>query len=103
LPSIVTGAGDAEGIPVTLIEAMSCRVPVVTTATGGIPELFEGVEDAPLVPPKDPTALADFIEKFVKDSKLRDRLADSGRRRVEENFTIEQVVEELIKRFETSR
>jgi colanic acid/amylovoran biosynthesis glycosyltransferase len=103
LPSVVTKAGDAEGIPVALMEAMSYRVPVVSTATGGIPELFEGVNDAPLVPPKDPTALADAIERLLKDSRLRDRLVESGRRRVEESFGIERVVEELTNRFGACR
>ena len=100
LPSVVTGAGDAEGIPVALMEAMSYRVPVVSTATGGIPELFEGVEEAPLVPPKNAAALAEAIERLVKDPRLRDRLAETGRRRVEESFAIERVVEELVRRFE---
>jgi len=100
LPSVVTSAGEAEGIPVTLIEAMSYRVPVVSTSTGGIPELFEGVEDAPLVPPKDPATLAEMIERLIKDPRQRYRLAELGRRRVEESFAIERVVEELTKRFE---
>jgi len=99
LPSIVTDSGEKEGIPVAIIEAMSCRVPVVSTATGGIPELFEGVDDALLVPPKDPAALAEAIERLIKDTGLRKHLVESGRRRVEESFTIEQVVSELAKRF----
>src|SRR3712207_8333066 len=58
---------------VAIIEAMSCRVPVVSTQTGGIPELFEGVEDALLVPPRDPAALAEAIERLVTNPDLRDR------------------------------
>ncbi len=42
LPSIVTEKGEYEGIPVSLIEAMSYKIPVVSTNTGGIPELLEG-------------------------------------------------------------
>ena len=100
LPSIVTDAGEKEGIPVAIIEAMSCRVPVVSTTTGGIPELFEGVGEALLVPPRDPAALAEAIERLTRDHALRRRLAESGRRRVEQSFAIEQVVADLVKRFE---
>ena len=100
MPSIVTDAGEKEGIPVSIIEAMSCRVPVVSTITGGIPELFEGVDDALLVPPRDPVALAGAIEKLVRDPGLRQRLVESGRRRVEQSFAVEQVVTELVERFE---
>jgi glycosyltransferase involved in cell wall biosynthesis len=103
LPSIVTGSGEKEGIPVALIEAMSCRVPVVSTATGGIPELFERVDEALLVPPKDPAALAQAIERVAVDPALRERLVELGSRRVEDSFAVEQVTEELVKRFEVCR
>jgi glycosyltransferase involved in cell wall biosynthesis len=97
LPSIVTDSGEKEGIPVA---TMSCGIPVVSTATGGIPELFEGVKDALLVPPRDPAALAEAIERLIKAPGLRERLIESGRRRVEESFAVERVVAELVKRFE---
>jgi glycosyltransferase involved in cell wall biosynthesis len=100
LPSIVTDSGEKEGIPVAIVEAMSCRVPVVSTATGAIPELFEGVDDALLVPPKDPAALAWAIERLIKEPGLRERMAESGRRRVVASFSVEQMTAELIKRFE---
>jgi colanic acid/amylovoran biosynthesis glycosyltransferase len=103
LPSIVTDSGEKEGIPVAVIEAMSCRVPVVSTVTGGIPELFEGIDDALLVPPKDPTALSEAIEKLIRDPLSRERLVESGRRRVEEGFAVEKVTAELAKRFEMCR
>jgi glycosyltransferase involved in cell wall biosynthesis len=101
LPSIVTDSGEKEGIPVAIIEAMSYGVPVVSTATGGIPELFEGVGEALLVPPRDPAALAETIGRLIRDSGLRECLIRSGRRRVEESFAVERVVEELARRFET--
>jgi colanic acid/amylovoran biosynthesis glycosyltransferase len=100
LPSIVTNSGEKEGIPVALIEAMSCRVPVVSTLSGGIPELFEGVDEALLVPPKDPAALAEAIERVGSDPALRERLIESGSKRVGDSFAVEQVAEELVKRFE---
>jgi glycosyltransferase involved in cell wall biosynthesis len=99
LPSVVTVSGEKEGIPVAVIEAMGCRVTVVSTTTGGIPELFEGISDPPLVPPEDPEALADTIERQIQDPELRQRLVEEGRRRVEESFAIERVVGELILRF----
>jgi colanic acid/amylovoran biosynthesis glycosyltransferase len=100
LPSIVTDSGEKEGIPVAIIEAMSCRIPVVSTLTGGIPELFEGVDDALLVPPRDPAALAEAIVRLIGDPDLRERLVELGRRRVEDGFAVEQVAGELARRFE---
>ena len=100
LPSIVTDLGEKEGIPVAIIEAMSRRIPVVSTLTGGIPELFEGVDDALLVPPKDPAALAEAIVRLIGDPDLRERLVELGRRRVEDAFAVERVAADLAKRFE---
>jgi len=87
-----------EGIPVSLIEAMAYGVPVISTIVGGTPELLE--EGAGLlVPPEDPLALADAIERLVRDPELRKQLGETGRRRVEDSFAVEKVVAELVRRF----
>jgi len=99
LPSIDLGNGLHEGIPVSLIEAMAHGIPVISTVTGGIPELLGGGAGL-LVPPKDPVTLADAIERLVKDPKLRKRLGEAGRKRVEDSFAVERVVAELVRRFE---
>jgi glycosyltransferase involved in cell wall biosynthesis len=99
LPSIVTASGEKEGIPVALIEAMGYGVPVVSTTTGGITELFDGISDPPLVPPEDAQALAGAMERMVSDPSWRERLVREGRARVEESFAMEQVAAELARRF----
>lgn len=99
LPSITTASGEKEGIPVSLTEAMARGIPVVSTTTGGIPELLEGGAGL-LVPPEDPGALADAIERLVKDPELRQQLGEAGRKRVEDSFAVESAVAELVRRFE---
>jgi colanic acid/amylovoran biosynthesis glycosyltransferase len=99
LPSVDLGGGQHEGIPVSLMEAMSYRVPVVSTTTGGISELL-GEGAGSLVPPADPAALARAIGRLIEEPELRVQQGDAGRRRVEENFALEKVVDELIARFE---
>lgn len=99
LPSVDLGRGEHEGLPVSLIEAMGHRVPVVSTTTGGIPELLGGGAGV-MVPPDDPAALAEAIGRLVEDPELRERQGDAGRERVEESFSLEKVANELIVRFE---
>ena len=99
LPSVDLGDGEHEGIPVALIEAMSYGVPVVSTETGGIPELLQGGAGL-LVPPADPLALADALERLRADADLRGRVAEAGRKRVLDEYSISQVVSELIGRFQ---
>lgn len=84
-----------EGIPVSLMEAMAYGVPVVSTNTGGIPELLRD-EAGIVVAPKDPPALAEAIESLLSDSELRVRLAESGKSRVRVKFAVKAVVAELV-------
>lgn len=98
LPSVV--AGDVEeGIPVSLMEAMGARVPVVSTRTGAIPELL-GEGAGILVPAADPAALADALEALARDPLLRERLAREGHRRVQSDFDVRVVAAALTRRFE---
>jgi glycosyltransferase involved in cell wall biosynthesis len=98
LPSVTTPSGEKEGIPVSLLEAMGHGVPVVGTAAGGVPELL-GDGSGLLVPPADPVALADALERLARDEPLRAQLARHGRERVERDFSVDAVVRELAARF----
>ncbi len=99
LPSLDLGNGEHEGIPVSLIEAMGRGIPVVSTTTGGIPELLEGGAGS-LVPPADPRALADAVQELVEDPGLRQRLVRAGRERVSRSFAIDVVTTQLAACFE---
>ena len=91
-----------EGIPVALMEAMSYGIPVVATRTGGVPELLEGGAGL-LVPPGDPSALAEAIRSLVDDGELAQKLGEAGRRRVQEEFAVEKVVSQLTARFKRDK
>jgi colanic acid/amylovoran biosynthesis glycosyltransferase len=94
LASVDLGNGEHEGIPVCLIEAMAHRIPVIATATGGIPELInEGT--GILIPHHDANALADAIEQLLKDTCLRQKLAQAGYQQVKEGFNVERSVDRL--------
>lgn len=64
-----------EGTPVTLIEAMSAGIPVVATAVGGVPDVLRHGLRGELVPPRDPAALAEAIERALTPA-ARERAAN---------------------------
>jgi colanic acid/amylovoran biosynthesis glycosyltransferase len=101
LPSVDLGGGLHEGIPVALIEAMAYGVPVVSTATGGVPELLHDGAGL-MVAAESPPALADAIERLIQDGDLRIRLVEAGQRRVEEEFAVGKVVSLLLDRIEAT-
>jgi colanic acid/amylovoran biosynthesis glycosyltransferase len=87
-PSIRTDSGRQDGIPNTLMEAMASGLPVVSTTVSGIPELVQHEQNGLLVPPRDPVALADAIERLLADADLRRRLGAAARRTVQAEFDL---------------
>lgn len=63
-PSTTAADGDEEGLPNTILEAMSCGTPVVTTPHAAIPEVVRHGKTGFLVPERDPVALASTVEEI---------------------------------------
>jgi glycosyltransferase involved in cell wall biosynthesis len=83
-----------EGLPNAIIEYMAASLPVVATSVGGTPELVVHNETGLLVPPNDPRALKESLLFLLQNPETARRMGTSGRRRVEEHFTVERMVEE---------
>jgi len=94
LASVSEGGRMAEGIPVSLIEAMSFGIPVVAADSGGVSELVDDTTGI-LVPMRDPPALADALHRLALDPELADRLGASGRERIRADYDIRRNVLEL--------
>ena len=77
----------SEGIPVTLIEAMMARVPVVSTNVGGVAEVVADGTTGLLAPSGDDGALADAVERMLDDETMRTQMATAGQERAERIFS----------------
>ena len=75
LPSVITRAGECEGLPTVLPEAQAAGLPVIATRVGGIPEVIEHEVSGMLVPPGRPRELAAAIERVLDDAILSHRLS----------------------------
>ena len=85
-----------EGMPISLMEAAACGVPVVATRVGGIPELVEDGVTGILSPPGNATAFADALEKLLRDSALRARMGTAATERALKRFSIAKQVDSLM-------
>jgi colanic acid/amylovoran biosynthesis glycosyltransferase len=79
----------AEGVPVSLMEAMAVGVPVIATNIAGVSELVEDGVSGFLVPPTDAKTLAATILRIVSDHDLRIQAAENGRRKIADEFDID--------------
>lgn len=84
-----------EGLPVSLLEAMSWQVPVITTRVGGIPELVRDGIDGLLIEAGDRTALSSAIVSLAQDVDLRKNMGLQARIQVERNFSKEVILPKL--------
>lgn len=86
-----------EGFGLPAAEAMACRLPVITTTGGALPEVVgRDGETGILVPPADSAALATAIKRLLDDEHLRLKMGEAGRKRIERNFTWEQAAKKTI-------
>ena len=99
LPSVRTDEGETEGLGLVLLEAMACGVPVIGSATGGIPDIIKDGETGLLVQQKDSGDLAEKINRLLTEEELRRRLSERGRGFVREHFSWPAIAKSYLELF----
>jgi glycosyltransferase involved in cell wall biosynthesis len=89
-----------EGMGSSILDAMACRLPVVATKVGGIPEVVIHRETGLLVPPRNSSALAKAILKLYDDRELTSRLGQRGHEVVHQKFSAEAMAEKIVLLYE---
>jgi glycosyltransferase involved in cell wall biosynthesis len=104
----VLGASDAfvlssdyEGNPLSLMEAMASGLPIVSTAVGGVPDLFESGREGILVQPGDVQGLSNAMTFLLGNPELRHFLGMAAARRAREKFDVSTMVQEYEALYET--
>lgn len=88
-----------EGLPTTILEAMSCRIPVVATAVAGTSEVVLDGETGLLIPPKNHERLTRAILNLLNDKSLRNKMGKNARNKVE-GYSWENIAEETERVYE---
>jgi glycosyltransferase involved in cell wall biosynthesis len=81
IPSVRDEAGNVDGLPNTVLEALASGTPVVATTAGGIASVVEHEKTGLLVPERDVAALASAIRALAEDPARRAALGAAGRAR----------------------
>jgi glycosyltransferase involved in cell wall biosynthesis len=87
---VMVNASRSEPFGRTVLEAQACGIPVIGTASGGIPEFVRDGVNGILVPPGDAAALANQLERLLGDASLRRQLGAQGRVAAEQISTDRQ-------------
>jgi colanic acid/amylovoran biosynthesis glycosyltransferase len=87
----------AEGVPVSIMEAMSCGVPVVCTYVGGVVELVENEKTGLIVFPSDADGLCEAIARYLCDDKLRRNIIRKAREKIVAEYNINIELDKLAK------
>jgi glycosyltransferase involved in cell wall biosynthesis len=89
----------SEGLPNTVLEAMSFGVPVLATAVGGVPEIIQN-GNGMMVPPNDPEALAEKMMDLLRDGALRQAIGLKGKNSLYPRFAPEYRVRQIVNLYE---
>lgn len=81
----------SEGLPMSLLQAMSVGLPAIVTNVGGMAEVVANANSGLTPPVGDPAAMADAIIQLASDVNLRADFADNARRAYHENFTLDRM------------
>lgn len=88
VPSVTAPDGDSEGFGMVFAEAQASGLPVVSFATGGIPEAVGHQQTGYLAPEGDWRQLAEYIVLLHRNGALWQQFSRNGRRRVEQQFDL---------------
>ena len=95
LPCRVTKEGDRDGIPNSLLEAMACELPIVTTDVSGIPEVVEDKKNGRLINSDSAKELVSVLLDLLNNPLDRRRLGKAARAAVVDRFSWDTNITEL--------
>lgn len=101
LSDLFINTTNVDNQPVSVIEAMTCGVPVVSTNVGGIPDIITHKENGLLSNPGDVDAMVENIQLLLENSELASKLSKSGREFVENTFSSEIIFQQWEKVYDT--
>ena len=98
--SMVVVPSRMESLPTTVKEAFFLNIPVIGTNVGGIPELIKNNETGIIIPPENPSKLAQAVNELLSDKEKAEKLATNGNTFVKNNMTWDVILPKYIQFYE---
>ena len=93
---VFVSASYSEGLPINIVEALSCGLPVVVTGAGGIKEIVDHQVNGLIVDTDAPEQLKEALLLMIGDSNLREKYGRRGRQKVLERFGIHRMISDYM-------
>lgn len=90
----------AEGLPISILEAMASGLPIITTPVGGIPEVIEDGINGFLITPGDHRALAEKLLLLLSNKQMRQEMGSNNRKKIKERYDINVICTRLAQAYE---
>lgn len=103
VPSVRDAAGNVDGLPNVVLEAMAAGKPLIASNIAGFPDVIHDGENGLLVREKDPAALADAVLALARAPALRKQMGDAGRVQIHSKLSWENVARHFIEVYESAR
>lgn len=95
VPSVRDKAGNVDGLPNVLLEAMAAGCAIVASHIAGIPEVIRDGENGLLVPPGDEIALAEKICYLLSNKNLRKQLGEAAQETIAAHYNWMQIAKRI--------
>jgi glycosyltransferase involved in cell wall biosynthesis len=99
---ILVSSSRLEGLPMTILEGMASRLPVVATSVGDVPTVVLDGRTGVLVPTENVEDLASAILRLLRDPEMRKRLGAAARKLVEEEFSATRMCTDYLAVYESA-
>ena len=85
-----------EGMPISLLEALACGLPIVATRVGAVPEVVTDGREGLLPPPHRPDLLAHAMKRIMDDEATRSAMAGAARRLAQRRFSLNRFRDDVM-------
>ncbi len=96
-------SSDSEGLPMSLLQAMSVGLPAIVTDVGGMGEIVRLGKNGLLIPVKDVAAMTAAMVRMARDEALRSELSANARTAYQREFTLSSMAENYMRLYRAGR